>query len=490
MEKRSYQVRANENPLIVEGTAIVFNEPAKIGNYTEIISRNALDNVDLSDIVLLTNHNGEGVPLARSPKTMTLTVTDEGLSMRAELPDTEAGRSVYQAVKRGDLSQMSFAFDIAEQDIDKEKNQRSITKIGKIYEISIVNFAAYKQTNIQTRKENDTMFNPIESAVFDTAKNTVNPDSHATNEYRSAFFKSLLGQSLTEPETRAYNAAKAEKRADAFNTLSDSAAVIPENTLNEIIKGLHPQGGLYDEIRKFSVPANMSIPVGTPADPAQWHVEGSPVDRKNLTTHNVTFAAYELIKVLSLSAAAKRMTLPAFEAYLTDELRQSIVDALGMAIVNGTGTGQPQGLLSGITWNSANTVTNPQNTIVDGVLKTITKLPPGYANGAKFAMSNATLFTLLYPAKTSNGEYILMSDVQNGSVRRLFGYVIVVDDHIPANTIIFGNFKYYGINIPSSVAIETSRDSGFTSGLIDYRALTIADGKVIVPEAFVKLAVS
>jgi len=42
MEKRNYQVRAGDNHLIVEGTAIVFDSPAKVGNYTEKISRSAL----------------------------------------------------------------------------------------------------------------------------------------------------------------------------------------------------------------------------------------------------------------------------------------------------------------------------------------------------------------------------------------------------------------------------------------------------------------
>jgi len=77
-------------------------------------------------------------------------------------------------------------------------------------------------------------------------------------------------------------AARAEKRADAFNTLSNSAAIVPEQTLNEIIPGLHPQGGLFGIVRHFSVPANLAVPVGTPTDPAAWHVEGAAVNAINL----------------------------------------------------------------------------------------------------------------------------------------------------------------------------------------------------------------
>jgi HK97 family phage prohead protease len=391
--------------------------------------------IDLGDVALLTNHDAGGIPLARSPKTLQLDVTETGLEMRAELPDTEQGRSVYQAVKRGDLSQMSFAFDIGDSDFDEATQTRTITKISKIYEISVVNFAVYKSTKVEARKESDNMFNPIESAVLNTA-NAQNPDTHATPEYRSAFFKSLLGQVLTEPEIRAMNAARAEKRADVFNTLTSSAAV----------------------------------------------------DRKKVTTHNVTFSAYELIKILSMSAAAKRMTISAFESYIMSELRQSIVNALNIAVVSGTGTGQPQGLLTGITWNAQNSKTTTAITS-DDLLALIAMLPAGYGGGAKFAMSVATLFGNVYPLKTTDGDYIF-TDAESGGVRRLFGFEIVLDDNLSAGTVIFGNFKFYGVNIPEGIAVETSRESGFANGLIDFRALCIADGKVIVPAAFVKLEVS
>lgn len=491
-ETRAYEVRAAESPLAIEGTAIVFDQPADMHGFSERIARSALEHVDLNDITLLVNHDGTGIPLARSPKTLTLNVTDSGLEMRAELPDTEQGRSVYEAVRRGDLSQMSFAFDIANQVWDEQKRERTITEIGRVYEISIVNRAAYPQTNIQARndlagKEGNSMnFNPIESAVMNQA--AANTNTHDTPEYRSAFFKNLLGKPLTEGEQRSFNAAQAEKRADAFNTLSNSAAIVPDKTLNEVIRPARGVNGLFGEVRLFNVPANLSVPVGTPTDAASWHVEGSNVDRKNINTTSVTFSAYELIKVLSMSAAVRRMDIGAFEGYLTEELRNSIADAIGAAIVGGTGSGQPTGILSGVTWNDGNTIST--NTLTaDNLLALIAKLPGSYAGGAKFAMSTATLFGSIYPLKDGDGAY-LFTDAENGGARRLFGFPVVLDDNIPAGTVLFGNFRYYGVNVPEGVAMEVSRESGFTSGLIDFRALCIADGKPIVPGAFVKLEVT
>ena len=492
MQTRAYKVRAGDKPLIVEGTAIVFDSPANMCGYTEYIARNALDGVNLDNITLLVNHDGAGIPLARSPKTMTLTVTDNGLEMRAELPDTEQGRSVHAAIQRGDLSEMSFAFDIGEQTFDEQKRECTITKIAAVYEISIVNRAAYPQTNVQARagKEENTMnntsFNPIESAVLNAANTT--PDTHAAPEYRSAFFKNLLGKELTEGENRAFAAARAEKRADSFNTLTGSAAVVPTQTLNEVIKQARDTNGLFNEVRIFNVPSNLSVPVGTPTDAASWHTEGATVDRGSVTSTAVTFTGRELIKVLSMSAAVKRMELKAFERYITDELKNSVADAVGAAIVSGSGNGQPTGILSGITWTDANTVSTTALT-ADNLLAAVAKMPAGYAGGAKFAMSTATLFGQVYTLKDGNERY-LFTDPAAGGVRRLFGFEIVIDDNIPAGTVLFGNFRYYGVNIPEGVAVEVSRESGFTSGLIDFRALCIADGKPIVPDAFVKIEVA
>lgn len=488
MEKRNYEIRAADKPLTLEGVAVVFGKPAQIGGVTEVISPEALRGVDLSDVVLITNHDNAALPLARSPKTLNLSVTERGLEMKADLPDTEQARAVYEAVKRGDLSQMSFAFDIADYTFDEATQTRTITAIGKIYEISIVNYAAYTQTTVEARnaqkEEEKTMFNPITASL---EKIALNPDTHAAPEYRTAFFKSLLGKELTDGETRAYSAAKAEKRADAFNTLSNSAAVIPTQTLDEVVRQARNTNGLFNEIRLFSVPSNLSVPVGTPTDAASWHVEGSAVDRKNVTATAVTFTGRELIKVLSMSAAVKRMEIGAFERYITDELKSSIADAIGAAIVSGTGSGQPMGILSGIVWSAANSITTAALT-ADNLLNAVALLPAGYAGGAKFAMSTATLYGQVYPLKDGDGRY-LFTDTESGGVRRLFGFEIVLDDNIPAGTVLFGNFHYYGVNVPEGVAVEVSRESGFTSGLIDYRALCIADGKPIVPGAFVKVEV-
>ncbi len=148
---------AGETGFTLEGVPIVFDIPTKIndvfGSYTEVIKRGALDNADLSDIRLLYNHDMSKIPLARTPKTMRFNLEPAGLKMTADLPSTEEGKSVYTAVKRGDLSGMSFAFKVLPggDTFDAKTNTRTITKIEKVYEFSITPFPAYPQTSIEAR---------------------------------------------------------------------------------------------------------------------------------------------------------------------------------------------------------------------------------------------------------------------------------------------------------------------------------------------------
>lgn len=156
-ELRATNPAGEEKGLYIEGRPIVYDTPTIIkeafGEYTEIIKRGALDQADLMDSRLLYNHDLNRIPLARTPNTMTFEVTPAGLQMRANLPDTEEGRSVYTAVKRGDLSGMSFAFKVPKggSTFDPKTNTRTITKIEKVYEVSIVPFPAYPTTSVEAR---------------------------------------------------------------------------------------------------------------------------------------------------------------------------------------------------------------------------------------------------------------------------------------------------------------------------------------------------
>ncbi|WP_192977867.1 phage major capsid protein [Mammaliicoccus vitulinus] len=346
--------------------------------------------------------------------------------------------------------------------------------------------------NESMNKENQEQrsYNPITGTQI-KGQHEVSPENiFGSEEYRSAFFKQMLGQNLSEVETRAFNTAMAqqdaEHRTDSFSSSSNSSAVLPEQTLNEVISKARTQGGLISHVRSFNIPTKISIPIGTPSAKAEWHTEGAKVESGNPTTASVQFDGNEIIKVFSISVKAKTMSISAFESYLVEELTSAVVEAIDYALINGTGVNQGQGVLTGVTWNSTNSLALTGE--YTDFTKALAILKRGYSAGAKFVMSNATLYNTVYSLVDANKRPLFIADAQNESIGHILGKEVVVDDNIEDGTILLGNFNYVGYNLPEGLMLEQSRESSFRSGLVDYRAMAIADTRVLVDEAFVKLS--
>ena len=187
---RSYsvEVRANDTDEgVIEGVPIVFNQKTRIvdwaGEYDEIIDRNALDGADMKDVLLFVNHDMGKIALARSKNgnensTMSFEVKDDGLHMRAtlDIENNAEAKSLYSAIKRGDISGMSFAFRIKDEawsDIDKKIPCRTVKKISVVHEVSVVNFPAYPQTSVNARSgESEGSYSPLEEARTRYAEET------------------------------------------------------------------------------------------------------------------------------------------------------------------------------------------------------------------------------------------------------------------------------------------------------------------------------
>lgn len=351
------------------------------------------------------------------------------------------------------------------------------------------------KNNIEERKQNimnKQQFNPITKMEFERPQNIEDVGIFSSTEYRSAFFKKLLDKPLTDQENRVYNQAISEKRADDFNTVTNAAAVLPTHTFNEVISKARTMGGLLSVCRGFNIPSKISVPIGTPTSKALWHTEGATIESQKADVANVAFNGYEILKVFSISAAAKRMSIEAFENYIIEELTSCVMACIADSIVNGTGNEQGTGILTGITWKKTGAGKNHLEFSKDGlsyydVSSVVGLLKRGYSAGAKWVMNNATLYNLVYSTVDSIGRPIFISDLKNENIGKILGFDVVIDDNLADEVILFGNFNYMGYNIAEGIAIEVSRESSFKSGLVDYRAMAIADTKPIITEAFIKL---
>lgn len=149
----------NENSLIIEGYAAVYDSETFIGydgwGFYETIAAGAFDGADLRDVPLKYNHNDSVPILARTRnKSLVLTPDEKGLFIHAELLDTTDGKDMYKRIKSGLIDKMSFAFTVAEEEIkdkDKQNPRRIITKFDRIFDVSVVDTPAYEDTTIYAR---------------------------------------------------------------------------------------------------------------------------------------------------------------------------------------------------------------------------------------------------------------------------------------------------------------------------------------------------
>lgn len=181
---------AEESTAILTGRPIVYNSRTDLGFFDEVIDSGALNNTDLTDVRFLVNHDTSKIPLARSRRnngssTMQLSVDEGGMAIRAEIDieNNAEARSLYSAVKRGDVTGMSFMFSVNSDewdDLDSEHPTRHIRSIGSVVEVSAVTFPAYESTEINARSK--AALENARSAVETARQQSANPVETGRNQ--------------------------------------------------------------------------------------------------------------------------------------------------------------------------------------------------------------------------------------------------------------------------------------------------------------------
>ena len=157
-ENREYRkagpFEAVEDSYTVEGYASTFTPYVLYSDgETEIreqIDPHAFDNADMSDVIFQYDHEGR-VYARQSNGTLELNVDDHGLHVRADLSKTQSARQLYEEIKSGMITQMSFAFTIDEDDYNKAEHLRTVRKVRKLYDVSAVSIPANPGTEISAR---------------------------------------------------------------------------------------------------------------------------------------------------------------------------------------------------------------------------------------------------------------------------------------------------------------------------------------------------
>lgn len=152
------EIRAKGDAQSIRGYAAKFNVMSEnLGGFRETIKPGAFSDVLSNDVRALVNHEDSMVLARTASKTLAIGEDDEGLWYECSMPDTSYARDLIVSLKRGDVTQSSFAFTVAsggdQWDEDEETGAyvRTINKIGRLYDVSPVTYPAYPDATVGLR---------------------------------------------------------------------------------------------------------------------------------------------------------------------------------------------------------------------------------------------------------------------------------------------------------------------------------------------------
>jgi HK97 family phage major capsid protein/HK97 family phage prohead protease len=517
---------------LVSGYASLFGKPKDAVN--DIVSAGAFDRslANGRRPQMLREHKGEAVG------EWTDLQTDElGLRVKGRLNlETAAGRAAYDALQRGEIDGLSIGYIATKADRDGEGNR--VLQDVDLREISLVKRPASSRARVLSVKSDETAAKgaanheeegqmaeetktgaPADGAGEDTevkdrlasVEKTVNQIksvtddmnklSERTDNLEAKLNRPGVGQGSKDDgenvEHKAFVAfvRNGVERMDPnevknLNVSTDTAGgyLAPEQFSNELQRNLVEISPFRQAARISNTGAgSVKFPTRTANTTASWVGETASRSSSEPTFDQVEITAHELATYTDVSNILLEDSIVDVAAELRRDMAESFGKAEAVAFLNGSGSGQPEGVLQ----NSdvpVKTDTSSNSLTVDDLIAAFYDLPAFYRNRAVW-MANGATIAALRTLKNGSGDYIWREAIAEGSPNTLLGRPIVEAPDLPdigtGNTpIIFGDFQQ-GYRILDRVGLSVLRDpyTQQTSGLVRFHARRRVGGKVLKAEA-------
>lgn len=310
-------------------------------------------------------------------------------------------------------------------------------------------------------------------------------DKYATMQYRKAFMDYVVRGT----------AIPTEYRADAVTKTTDVGAVIPTTVLNQIVEKLESTGMILALVTRTAYKGGVAIPVSTVKPVATWVAEGAGSEKQKKTAAKdgmVTFAYHKLRCAVAVSLEVDNMAMSAFETLLINNIVEAMTKTLEQAIISGSGTGQPKGIVKE-TPATGQAIETASLSYTD-LVKVEGALPQAYEAGAVWCMSKPT-FMGFVGMTDSNGQPIARVNygIAGKPERVLLGRPVVCCDYLnsfdAASTgdvvaFVF-RFKDYILNTNYAMGVKKYEDTD-TDDLVT-KGIMLADGKVVDKNSLVTL---
>lgn len=326
-----------------------------------------------------------------------------------------------------------------------------------------------------------------EGAVFNPCNQDETADMHDSIEYRKAFMNYVLNG--TTIPTKFVNDAATTKTTDV-------GAVISPTVLNRIVEKMETTGTILPLVTKTAFAAGVTAPTSSVKPEATWVAEGAGSDTQKKTTGQIDIKGYKLRCAISMTLETSVMSLQVFETVFVNSVSEAMVKAQEKSFINGSGTGQPKGVLT-------ETVADGQNidlaVSADPTYQTLVDaeaaLPLAYENGAVWNMTKKTFMKFIGMVDANKQPIARVNYGIDGKPERtLLGRRVVLNDYMTSlgatiknDTVVAFLFDWsdYMFNTNYNMVVKSYEDNDTEDQVT--KAVMICDGKVIDKNSLVTI---
>ena len=277
---------------------------------------------------------------------------------------------------------------------------------------------------------------------------------------------------------------------------------------NVLQEGIDPQGGylvpdeydkrLIDILTEENVMRTLGTNITTSGEhkiniaatkpAAAWIEEGGTLTFGDATFDQIILDAHKLHVAIKVTEELLYDNAFNLENYILTQFGKALSNAEEDAFINGTGVGQPLGILAetggaqvGVTSASSTKVT------ADEIINLVYSLKRPYRKNAVF-LANDVCVAELRKLKDNTGQYLWQPSLQAGEPDRVLGYKVYTSPYFPVPTaggtaVAFGDFSYYNIGDRGTRSFAELKELFAGNGMIGFVAKERVDGKLVLPEA-------
>lgn len=321
-------------------------------------------------------------------------------------------------------------------------------------------------------------------AKLEAIDRAIVPDSQRTAEkatqqpaedYRAAFWS---------------YARKGEQRSDLkVGTDSLGGYIVPDEFRKELIVALNEENVIRGLATSFVTTSGiMTIPVNSAHGSAAWGNEESAYSTSDETFAEVTLSAYKGKALIKVSEELLNDSAFPIESFLAKEFGRRLGKLEEEAFINGTGSGQPTGVVVGSTLGTTATATNA--IVADELTDLYHSIARPYRARATWVMKDSTIKMIrkLKTGVSSDNTYLWQAGLKDGEPDMLFGRPVVASEFMPAATtglkpVIFGDLSYYYIGDRQAMSMQRLVELYAANGQVGFRQFKRTDGKLSLATA-------